>query len=59
VEHPITEYVSGEDLVEHMLWIGAGEPLPKRLTEVGPSQIVVVVVVVVVSQPPPARLLPC
>ena len=31
----MTEYVSGEDLVEHMLWVGAGEPLPARLTEVG------------------------
>jgi acetyl/propionyl-CoA carboxylase alpha subunit len=25
--------VSGEDLVEHMLWIGAGKPLPERLTK--------------------------
>jgi propionyl-CoA carboxylase alpha chain len=33
VEHPITELVSGEDLVEHMLWIGAGKPLPERLTK--------------------------
>jgi acetyl/propionyl-CoA carboxylase alpha subunit len=23
---------SGEDLVEHMLWIAAGRPLPERLT---------------------------
>jgi len=31
VEHPITELVSGEDLVEHMLWIASGKPLPDRL----------------------------
>ena len=33
MEHPITELVSGEDLVEHMLWIAAGKPLPERLTK--------------------------
>jgi acetyl/propionyl-CoA carboxylase alpha subunit len=33
VEHPITELVSGEDLVEHMLYIAAGQKIPARLAD--------------------------
>lgn len=31
VEHPITEMVTREDLVEQMFWIAAGRKLPERL----------------------------
>jgi len=32
VEHPITELISGEDIVEHMIFVAAGRKLPERLT---------------------------
>lgn len=35
VEHPVTEYVSGVDLVEHMLKIAGKQPLPDSLTTEG------------------------
>jgi propionyl-CoA carboxylase alpha chain len=33
VEHPVTEMITGVDLVQHMLEVASGQPLPKELVD--------------------------